>query len=159
MKYAVICALLAAPFAHGDDTSRTLKAELLLSVMHVEQQQKQMMAQMSELMMGQVKQQMAKQGSVPPEEMAKLENRQKRLFELIGEQTSWKNMKPLFVKTYADTFTEAEMDGMLAFYKTAAGKAMIEKQPMLNTKIMTAMQGQMQDLMPQIEAIMKDQQP
>lgn len=158
MKYAIVCALLAAPFVHADDSSRLIKAELLLTAMHVEQQQKEMMDQMSQMVLSQVKQQMQKQGPVSDAEMAKMEARQKRLFELVAETTSWKNMKPVFVKAYADTFTEPELDGIIAFYATPPGKAMIAKQPSLNTKIMASVQLQMQDLMPKIEAIMKEQQ-
>ena len=64
-------------------------------------------------------------------------------------------MGPMFVKAYADTFTDSEIDAIVAFYKTPAGKAMIEKQPALTAKIMQTIQAQMADLMPQIEAIMR----
>ncbi|MGA2598112.1 MAG: DUF2059 domain-containing protein [Bryobacteraceae bacterium] len=158
MKYAIVCALLTAPFVHADDSTRLIKAELLLTAMHVEQQQKEMMDQMSQMVIGQVKQQMEKQGPVSDAEMAKMEDRQKRLFALVAEKTSWRNMKPVFIKAYADTFTETELDGIIAFYATPAGRAMVAKQPALNTKIMGSVQAQMQDLMPKIEAIMKDQQ-
>jgi len=158
MKYAIVCALLTAPFVHADDSIRLVKAELLLTAMHVEQQQKEMMDQMSQMVIGQVKQQMEKQGPVSDAEMAKMEDRQKRLFALVAEKTSWRNMKPVFIKAYADTFTETELDGIIAFYATPAGRAMVAKQPALNTKIMGSVQAQMQDLMPKIEAIMKDQQ-
>jgi hypothetical protein len=158
MKYAIVCALLTAPFVHADDSTRLIKAELLLTAMHVEQQQKEMMDQMSQMVLGQVKQQMQKQGPVSDAEMAKMEDRQKRLFALVAEKTSWRNMKPVFIKAYADTFTETELDGIIAFYATPAGRAMVAKQPALNTKIMGSVQAQMQDLMPKIEAIMKEQQ-
>lgn len=158
MKYAIVFALLAAPFLHADDSTKLIKAELLLTAMHVEQQQKEMMDQMTQMVIGQVKQQMQKQGSVSDAEMAKMEERQKHLFALVAETTSWKHMKPVFVRAYADTFTETELDGIIAFYATPAGKAMITKQPSLNTKIMGTVQEQMQDLMPKIEAIMKEQQ-
>lgn len=155
MRYAVIFTLLVSPLAFADETAKAAKVEQLLTVMNVAQQQKQMMDQMSQMVMGQVREQMSQQGNVPPAEMAKMEERQKRLLALIAERTSWEKMKPIFVKAYADTFTEPEIDGILAFYKSPVGKAMIDKQPSLNTKIMTNVQSQMADLMPQIEAIMK----
>ncbi len=158
MKFAIVFALILAPLACADEAGKNAKVEQLLTVMNVEPQQKQMMNQMSQMMIGQVKEQMAKQGNVSQEEMAKMEARQKRLFTLIAEQTAWEKMKPVYVKAYAETFTEQELDGMLAFYKTAAGRAMVEKQPALNQKIMTSLQSQMADLMPRIEAIMKDSQ-
>jgi hypothetical protein len=144
-----------APLACADETTKAAKVDQLLSVMNIEKQQKQMMDQMSQMVIGQIKEQMAKQGNITEAEMAKMEDRQKRLFALISEKTSWANMKTVYVKAYSDTFNENEIDGILAFYKTPAGKAMIEKQPSLNGKIMESVQAQMADLMPQIEQIMK----
>ena len=155
MKYIVICALVLAPMACADEAAKTAKIEQLLTLMNVAQQQKEMMAQMSQMVTAQIKQQIAQQGKVSQAEMAKMEDRQKRLFALIGEKTSWENMEPVYVKAYADTFSEGEIDGIVAFYKTPVGKAMIVKQPSLNTKIMASLQAQMADLMPQVEEIMK----
>ena len=155
MKFALTLALLLAPLAWADEATKTAKVEQLLSAMNVEQQQKEMMDQMTQMVIDQFKDQMSKQGNLSPAEMARLEDRQKKLFALIADKTSWQKMKPVFVKAYADTFTEPEIDGIVAFYKTPAGKAMIEKQPMLNTKIMQTVQAQMADLMPEIEAIMR----
>ena len=155
MKFVVTCALLLAPLGCADEATKAVKVDQLLTVMNIEQQQKQMMDQMSQMVIGQIKDQMAKQGNVSPAEMAKMEDRQKRLFALISAKTSWDHMKPVFLKAYSDTFTEGEIDGILAFYKSPAGKAMIDKQPALNGKIMTNVQAQMADLMPQIEEIMK----
>lgn len=155
MKFVVTCALLLAPLACADETTKAAKVDQLLTVMNIEQQQKQMMDQMSQMVIGQIKEQMTKQGNVSPAEMAKMEDRQKRLFALIADRTSWEHMKPVYVKAYSDTFNETEIDGILAFYKSPAGKAMIDKQPALNGKIMESVQAQMADLMPAIEQIMK----
>lgn len=155
MKYMMICALILTPLACADEAAKTVKIEQLLTLMNVAQQQKQMMAQMSQMVLAQVKEQIARQGNVSQDEMAKMEDRQKRLFALIGEKTSWENMKPVYLKAYADTFSEGEIDGIVAFYKTPAGKAMVDKQPLLNTKIMASLRAQMGELMPRIEEIMK----
>jgi len=155
MKFVVTCALLLAPLACADEATKAAKVDQLLTVMNIEQQQKQMMDQMSQMVIGQLKDQMAKQGNVSQAEMTKMEDRQKRLFAVIADKTSWLHMKPVYLKAYSDTFTETEIDGILAFYKSPAGKAMIDKQPALQGKIMTSVQAQMADLMPLIEDIMK----
>ena len=146
MKYVLICALLAVPLALADETTKMAKVEELLTVMNVEQQQKVMMDQMSDAITGQMKEQLAQQGNVSAAEMAKMEERQKKLFALIKEHTTWQKMKPVFVKAYADTFSEPEVDAILAFYKSPAGKAMVDKQPTLNAKILASVQSQMSDL-------------
>ena len=154
MKYAALLTLILVPLACADEATKVAKVEELLTVMNVAEQQKLMMAQMSKMVMNQVKDSMASQGT-SAEAIAKAQERQKRVFALIEQTTSWENMKPVFLKAYADIFTEPEIDGILAFYKTPSGRAMIEKQPALNAKIMTSVQGLMADLMPKMEEILK----
>jgi uncharacterized protein len=157
MKYAALLTLIFVPLACGDEATKVAKVEELLTVMNVAEQQKQMMDQMSKMVIGQIKDELDKQGNVSQAEIAKAQDKQKRMFALIAQKTSWQDMKPIFVKAYVDTFAEAEIDGMLAFYRSPPGKAMIEKQPALSGKIMTNVQSQLADLMPQIEAILKQQ--
>jgi len=154
MKYAALLTLIFVPLACADEATKVAKVEELFQVMNVAEQQKQMMAQMSKMVISQIKDALAGQGT-SAEAIAKAQDKQKRVFALIEQKTSWDNMKPIFLKAYTEVFTEPEIDGMLAFYKTPSGKAMIEKQPALNGKIMTNVQGQMADLMPQMEEILK----
>ena len=56
---------------------------------------------------------------------------------------AWDKLEPMYFKVYRDTFTQEEVDGMLKFYKTAAGKAMITKMPMVMQRTMTEMQQMM----------------
>ena len=154
MKYAALLALILVPLACADEATKVAKVEELFKAMNVAEQQKQMMAQMSKMVMSQMKDGLASQGT-SPEAIARAQDKQKRLFALIEQKTSWENMKPVFLKAYTDIFTEPEIDGILAFYKTPPGRAMIEKQPAINANIMTNVQGLMADLMPQMEQILK----
>src|SRR5713226_5803030 len=135
MRLTVVCTLLFAPLALADQASKSAKIEQLLAAMNIEQQQKEMLGQIQQLVTSQVKSQMPSQADA-----AKMEDLQKKMFALIGEETSWQKMKPVFVKVYGDTYTEPEIDGILAFYKSPAGKAMVEKQPLLTSKMMASMQ-------------------
>ncbi len=36
-------------------------------------------------------------------------------------------MLPIFMRTYRESFTQDELDGMTAFYKTPAGQAVVKK--------------------------------
>jgi len=156
MKVVLALVLIVAPLAYADEATKIAKVESLLSLMNVEHQQKQIMDQMTQMVMSQFKEQMAKEPHTSAAEMAKAEDRQKKLIALIADQTSWIKMKPVFVKAYADTFTESEIDAISAFYRTPAGQAMIEKLPVIVGKVMQAAQAQMADLMPQIEAIIRE---
>jgi uncharacterized protein len=150
LKLTVICTLLFAPLAFADQASKSAKIEQLLAAMNVEQQQKEMLGQIQQLVTSQVKSQMPSQADA-----AKIEDLQKKMFALIGEETSWQKMKPVFVQVYSETYTEPEIDGILAFYKSPAGRAMVDKQPTLTSKMMTSMQAQMGEIMTKIQKLLQ----
>ena len=62
-------------------------------------------------------------------------------------------MKPIYTKIYDETFTSDELSGIVAFYKSPAGRAMVEKMPVLMSKAMAAVQLQMGDVMQQMQQI------
>jgi hypothetical protein len=65
-------------------------------------------------------------------------------------------MKTMLVQVYADTYTEEEVDGILAFYKSPAGQAMLQKMPQLMQRSMAVSQQLMSDLMPEIQKMAKE---
>ena len=79
-----------------------------------------------------------------------------KVVELLRAEMSWEKMEPTYFKLYRDTFTQAELDGMLAFYKSAAGKAVIAKMPRMMQSLMQDMMGLMQAIMPKVRGITEE---
>jgi hypothetical protein len=75
---------------------------------------------------------------------------------LTAEQLSWEVMEPQYLRIYRDSFSQSEIDGMLAFYKSPAGQAVVEKLPLLQQNIMSNMQQRMAVLLPQIQQMAKE---
>jgi hypothetical protein len=63
-----------------------------------------------------------------------------RMNALVHDMLSWERLEPLYIRLYKETFTEEEVAGMLAFYQTPAGQAVINKMPLLTQKTMLEMQ-------------------
>ena len=63
------------------------------------------------------------------------------------------------VDLYAKTFSQSEIDGILTFYKTEAGKAMIAKMPTLMNNLMQMMMKQMQSFMPRLQQLQQEYAP
>jgi hypothetical protein len=61
----------------------------------------------------------------------------------------------VFVEVYQSAMTQEEVDGIVAFYRTPAGKAMVEKMPALMSASGQRMQ---QQLGPALEKIKQIQQ-
>jgi len=72
---------------------------------------------------------------------------------VIREELNWAAMRPLMVKIYQDTFTQEEVDGQIAFYRSPVGAAVIAKMPAVMDATMVAMQQRMGSIMPKLQAI------
>ncbi len=91
-----------------------------------------------------------------PEQQAAEDRVIQRAMDLMHQEMNWGKMKPQYVKMYADTFTQEEIDGLNAFYSSPAGQAYLAKMPLLMQHSMQLMQVQMQTLMPRMMQIMQD---
>ena len=69
---------------------------------------------------------------------------------------TWENMEPTYLKIYEDSFSQSEVDSMIAFYSSPGGQAVVAKLPLVAQNTMQAMLQQMKSLMPQAQQIAKD---
>jgi len=90
------------------------------------------------------------------EQQALLEEMGTKMASVMKDALNWESLEPLFVSIYRRTFTQGEVDGMLKFYKTPAGKAVITKLPAVMQNTMGIMQDHMKDLIPRLQQIGRD---
>ena len=79
-----------------------------------------------------------------------------RLNEIRNKIFTWETMEPMFTKIYSESFSQAEVDSMIAFYSSPAGQSIVAKLPLVAQNTMVNMQEQMKSLVPQIQQIAKD---
>lgn len=101
-------------------------------------------------------QQAMKGKTVSDEEQAIMDKQMKKMVAVMKEELSWEKLKPSFVKIYRETFTQEEVDGLIAFYQSPAGKALIDKQPAVMKKTMGVMQERMGPLMQKIQQLTEE---
>lgn len=94
--------------------------------------------------------------AVSPEQRKILDDMQSQTVNLISTELSWEKLSPQMLEIYKKSFTQSEVDGMLAFYKTDAGQAVINKMPVVMQNTMQQMQNLMATLTPKMEKIQKD---
>ena len=75
---------------------------------------------------------------------------------VFKEEFSYEKMKPMMINIYKESFSQDEVDGMLAFYKSKAGQAVIKKMPVVMQSTMANVQAQMSSIMPKIQKIQQD---
>ena len=93
-----------------------------------------------------------------PDQTAKAQEVQGKILDLVKSRISWEKMRPSYIKLYNDTFSDAEISGMLSFYESPAGRAMLAKMPALLSKLIEVAQSQMAEIQPEIQRILRDAQ-
>ena len=63
---------------------------------------------------------------------------------ILDRQYNWPKLHPIYLEAYRATFTQEEVDGMITFYQTTAGRALNEKMPLVAQRTNTAMQSDSQ---------------
>ena len=81
-----------------------------------------------------------------------------KLYAAVTDVLGWEKLKPAYVDLYASEYTEEQVDGILAFYKSPIGQALLDKTPELITKSTAIVQARMQDFGPRVQKITEDMQ-
>jgi hypothetical protein len=77
---------------------------------------------------------------------------------VFRDSMSWEKLEPVMVRIYRKSLTESEVKGMTTFYSSPAGRAVINKLPIVMQNTMQEMQGMMQEMMPKVQAVLRDSQ-
>ncbi len=72
--------------------------------------------------------------SLSVEQQRVIDTTAKQAIETLRTALSWASMKPEVVKTYQKTFLQEEIDGAIVFYQSPAGKATIDKLPLVTQR-------------------------
>jgi hypothetical protein len=147
----VLCLPLAA---HADQASRRAKAAQLVVLLHTER----MVQQASADILKQVSD-AAENATGPnptPQNQARLADFEKNISQLIDTQLGWKAMQPAFTDLYAKTFTEQELDVIVAFYKSPAGVALLENMPTIDAQATQLAHSRLDALQPQLNQLFDD---
>jgi uncharacterized protein len=144
-------ALTATLAARADEASHRVKAQEMMNLLHTQR--------MVQNIADNLKKQIVDAAdsvagpAATPEQKAKAADFEKQADQLIDAQLSWDVMKTSFTDIYVKNFTEEELDGIIAFYKTPAGTALLGKMPDVNSQVsqfgnshLTTLQPQLKDL-------------
>ncbi|MES2822615.1 MAG: DUF2059 domain-containing protein [Pseudomonadota bacterium] len=91
------------------------------------------------------------------EEQQKISDKtQEKMATLFKEEFAYDKMKPMIIKIYKESFSQEEIDGMVTFYKSKAGKAVIKKMPTVMQSTMANVQAQMSQIIPKLQKIQQE---
>ena len=91
-----------------------------------------------------------------PEQQKIVDGMQAKMIGILKDEMSWDKLEPMYIRVYQQSFTQEEVDGIVAFYKTPAGQAMVKKLPLVVQNSMKEMQGRMGPMMQKIQAAIQE---
>jgi len=101
--------------------------------------------------------QRATQGrEVSPEEQKILDAFKQKATAAINAQLDYDNLKNTYIQTYSESFTQEEVDQLIAFYESPTGKMFVAKMPSVTQKSMTLMQQRIGPTIQQLQQAAKD---
>lgn len=156
MKHLIAAALLVMPLCCPAAPPSAASVEELLEVSGAESSVSTMYTIMEDSMRAGVQQAVAGK-DLTPQQQAAVERIPARMMGVMREEMAWAKLKPMFVQVYQETLTQADVDGLVAFYRTPAGRAMIEKMPAVMQRSATIMQGQMPAMIEKLQAVMAEE--
>ncbi len=79
-----------------------------------------------------------------------------KIFQAFQEEMAWEKLEPVFLGIYQKSYTQEEVDGMLSFYKSPTGVAVVKKMPLVTQETMVAVQQHMVSMMGRIQNIAEE---
>ena len=148
------CALLAATPLYAADPSPE-SIEHLLKAANVQQNLTNMYTQMDGLMKSAMTQAL-KSENAGDDASTYAEAFSKKMAAQIRDEMSWAKMKDMYAKVYSESFSQEEVDGLIAFYESPAGKAFVAKMPTVMQKSMVMMQDRMGPMVQRMQKSLQD---
>lgn len=91
-----------------------------------------------------------------PEQQKALDNFHGKMKEILHKELGWESMQPIIVQIYQKSLNQDEVNGMIAFYKTPTGQAVIKKMPLIMQNTMSLMQQKMPHMVQEIQQAAKE---
>jgi hypothetical protein len=145
--------MVVAPVgARADEASKQAKVKELFAVMHMDHSLDRTRSAMEQQVQATAKNAPGTEQMTPEKKKMQQEFVDNSM-KVVDENFGWSELEPAYVKLYADTYTEAELDGILAFYKSPAGQALLTKTPELSAGVMQIVHGHMGDFQPKMQGL------
>jgi hypothetical protein len=144
---ALIVLLVTAALLPAQALTKQQKVERILNLTQATASIETVVAEVRKALAGQQPNPTAKQ-------LEKREDALKKIEKLVRERLQ--KVRPELIRVYGDAFTDAELDGILAFYESPAGRAATQKLPAVNERLSGLMQTQIDAISTEINRLAEE---
>ncbi len=146
-----ILLIMVAGVSHADDNNKRKMIAELMILSNVDKMMVQMWDQLTPMM-----QQVFTQAGGEKKDLPVFNKFTEKMAEIYKEEMRWELVKEDFTEIYVKVFSDDEIEAMIDFYKSEAGKSMIEKMPQVMQESMIITQRYMTEIMPKIQELAKE---
>lgn len=82
-----------------------------------------------------------------------MDNMVKKASEIVLQELTWDKLRPIYINIYQESLTQEDIDGLVAFYRSPAGDAMVKKMPLVGQKTMSAVQTLIVPMMKKLQSV------
>ncbi|MGI8437393.1 MAG: DUF2059 domain-containing protein [Chthoniobacterales bacterium] len=149
-RILIILALTCASLSAADPAPSDASIRELLDLTGAKKILDTVLPQMQSMTQASIRE--ATKGQPPTPEQQKLIDRSlAQMQTVMQEELAWNKLEPMYLRIYRQSLTQSEVTGMIAFYKTPIGQAVITKMPLIMQNTMTEMQGMMGPMMQRMQ--------
>lgn len=152
-----ICALVLSLLCIAPGYAQTPTDESIQTLLSVSQSQRLLdsMYESLDTQMKQMLSQMTNDKPVSAEQQRVMDSVTSKVTTIFREEMAWDKLTPVFVQIYKESLTQEDVDGLIAFYNSPAGLALMNKMPAVMQNSMVAMQPRLNAMMQRIKELME----
>jgi hypothetical protein len=160
MRYAMILSLLAVSIVSGQAAPPTdSSVDEMLKCLQVDKLLTQALTQMTDGMnkaMNQRLQSTIGGRELTPAQKAAIDRFRAKFAKTVQDDLSVTSVRAIYLQCYKETFSQDEVDGIIAFYKSPPGQAVSEKYPQVMQKAQSLMQAKIAPMSTQVQTAMDE---
>jgi hypothetical protein len=155
MKKLALCVLVLAMALPGsalaDDASHEQAVRRFFEVSHARQMMAEIRDQCIDLISSNLEEQLGAAAAATPEGQEALEIVKEEIGEWVADLMSWERLEDIYVDVYKETFTEEELNELVAFYQSPIGQKIIAETPVMMRRSLERIQATMGDSLREME--------
>ena len=154
--FLLLILALGVPLHAQEAPTKAALIEEFIVATNLEQTQKQMFEQIRNSTVQQTEQLFSPQIQSNPAARGDVKGFQDQVMAFVTDKLSWEKTKPLYVALYDEVFTQEELQSLVEFFRSPAGKSYINKMPALMEKSNQRTQAQFNALGPELQRMVGD---
>lgn len=155
MIVLLLVGVLAVPFAYANEPPSEASIRELLELTNSKKMLDGIYDQI-QANVGRVAEQALAGKEQSTEQRAIMDDMREKMIAMLRKDLSWESLAPTLIDVYRKTFTQDEIQGMVDFYKSPSGRAVITKMPAVMQASMEATQGRMVAFAPKIKELVEE---